>query len=203
MDQREAKNTGGSSIGQQQHHQFESWTYTCPTNCDQCEFVKCDQAYLTKEKIKGGKLLWGLTKQGLHCITCSRNIHFDCARSLEATTNQCNPSIPNHLNSRNQEQTPIQIPSHTQPLTPNSTSTTLLEEFVTQTTISKLENERAKAAANPPLDLAFTTPRNMAAFVPRITAIVAAFEFTQDILAWKNQAASLLAFLGLNKAIKQ
>ncbi|KAJ3095208.1 hypothetical protein HK100_005890, partial [Physocladia obscura] len=202
MDQQQENAAGSSSQHVQQQHQFEPWTYMRPTNCDLCEFVACDQAYLTKTKTKkGGKLLWGLSKQGLHCVTCSRNVHPECARSLDATANKCNPTnlvTPGNQHQQQQQQqqqTPIQTPSHTQPPTPNPTPTTLLQDFVTQTTISKLENERAKAAANPPLDLAFTTPRNMAAFVPRITVVVAVFEFTQDILSWKNPAASLLALL--------
>ncbi|KAJ3199760.1 hypothetical protein HDU82_000165 [Entophlyctis luteolus] len=73
----------------------------------------------------------------------------------------------------------------------------LAEEIAAQTIIASVAREHAARAANPPLDLVYTTPKNLATFVPRISLVVDAFDFIERVLSWKDSALSLLMLLVL------
>ncbi|ORY46870.1 hypothetical protein BCR33DRAFT_715283 [Rhizoclosmatium globosum] len=147
-------------------HVFVAHNYTAPTYCHHCD-----------------GFLWGLVAQGLKCSTCGLDVHVACRDSL---AKECR-SRARTLSNRGSVDLPPQPPPQPQP--------SLIDDFVAQAHISSLSRERSRKASNPPLDLVYTTPKNMVGFVTRLTPIVIVFEVTTDILTWKDVPTSMLALI--------
>ncbi|KAJ3017807.1 UNVERIFIED_CONTAM: hypothetical protein HDU68_011460 [Siphonaria sp. JEL0065] len=70
-----------------------------------------------------------------------------------------------------------------------------VDELAAQTIIETVSKERKRSVANPPLDLVFTTPKNMAGFIARIGPIVSLFEGIENLLNWKEPPKTTLALI--------